>query len=196
MGITIQGDVYADSSAALGITQRTGNGKVRHLRVQALWVQEVRSTGRLGYKKILGILNPADILTKHVPGKLLDQHIKTLGMEFRGGRAHSAPSLCSLKVETSDSFEDHEEEKPNVPKSCLEFGGGCFELVTFSPIQMCRPIPAVGRQVPTSRARKTRAEERLHMTESVEVRGLNTPLLSFSMYRLLRRTPPPTNART
>ena len=126
MGITIQGDVYADSSAALGITQRTGNGKVRHLRVQALWVQEVRSTGRLGYKKILGTLNPADILTKHVPGELLDQHIKTLGMEFRGGRAHSAPSLCSLKVETSDSFEDYEEEEPNRPKSFLEIGGGCF----------------------------------------------------------------------
>ena len=28
MGITIQGDVYAESSAALGITQRSGNGKV------------------------------------------------------------------------------------------------------------------------------------------------------------------------
>ena len=107
----------------------------------------------------MGTLNPADILTKHVPGELLDQHIKTLGMEFRGGRAHSAPSLCSLKVETSDSFEDYEEEEPNRPKSCLEIGGGCFKLVRFSPIKMCRPIPALGRQVPTSRARKTRATE-------------------------------------
>ena len=39
MGINIGGEVYADSSAALGIAQRSGNGKVRHLRVQALWVQ-------------------------------------------------------------------------------------------------------------------------------------------------------------
>ena len=88
----------------------------------------------------MGILNPADILTKHVPGKLLDQHIKTLGMKFRGGRAHSAPSLCSLKVETSDSFEDYVEEEPDIPKSCLEFGGGCFKLVRFSPLRCVAPF--------------------------------------------------------
>ena len=33
MGIQIGGEVYADSCAALGIAQRTGIGKVRHLRV-------------------------------------------------------------------------------------------------------------------------------------------------------------------
>jgi hypothetical protein len=103
-------------------------------------------------------------------------------MEFRGGRAHSAPSLCSLKVETSDSFEDYGEEEPDIPKSCLEFGGGCFKLVRFSPIKMCRPIPAVGRQVPTTGAMKIRAAERLHFTESVEVKGLHTPLLSLEVY--------------
>ena len=56
------GKIYADSSAALGISNRTCTDKVRHLRVQALWVQEVRSTGRLA------LLSPADALMKHVPG--------------------------------------------------------------------------------------------------------------------------------
>ena len=68
VGMNMQGEILADSSAALGISSRTGMGKVRHLRIQALWVQEVRSTGRLSYKKVLGKLKPSDILTMHVPG--------------------------------------------------------------------------------------------------------------------------------
>ena len=58
MGVEAIGEVYADSSAALGIAQRQGMGKVRHIRTQALWVQEVRVTGRLAYKKVLGSRNP------------------------------------------------------------------------------------------------------------------------------------------
>ena len=55
MGIDAVGKVYADSSAALGIAQRQGMGKVRHIRTQALWVQKVCATGRRSYKKI-GVL--------------------------------------------------------------------------------------------------------------------------------------------
>ena len=91
---------FTDSSAALGIAQRQGMGKLRHVRTQALWVQEVRSEGRLGYKKVLGSRNPADALTKHMAGTLLDQHVATVGMEMRGGRADSAPTLDSVEAYT------------------------------------------------------------------------------------------------
>ena len=77
MAVTIGSETYADSSAALRITPRTGNGKVRHLRLQSLWVQEARSTGRLAHKKIQGTQNPTDILTTHVPADVLDAHMKT-----------------------------------------------------------------------------------------------------------------------
>ena len=63
MGIDAVGEVYADSSAALGIAQRQGMGKVRHIRSQALWVQEVRATERLSYKKVFVSRNRSDILT-------------------------------------------------------------------------------------------------------------------------------------
>ena len=39
MGMELGGEIYADSSVALGTSNRTVTGKVRHLRVQALWVQ-------------------------------------------------------------------------------------------------------------------------------------------------------------
>ena len=46
LGMKITGEVYAGSSAALGIAQRPGQGKTRHIRVHALWVQEVRCNRR------------------------------------------------------------------------------------------------------------------------------------------------------
>ena len=95
LGISLGGEVYAESSAALGISQRIGIGQVRHLR-QGLWVQETRISGRLAYHKVLGTKNPADVLTKHVPGELLERHLETLGAEMRGGRAELAPELMSL----------------------------------------------------------------------------------------------------
>ena len=42
------------STAALGIAQRAGIGKVRHLRTQGLWVQDVRISGRINYLKVWG----------------------------------------------------------------------------------------------------------------------------------------------
>ena len=71
-------------------------GKVRQIRTQALWVQEVRATGRPSYKKVLGSRNPSDVLTKHVAPTWLDHHLVTTGAEFRGGRADSAPALDEI----------------------------------------------------------------------------------------------------
>ena len=70
---------------------------MRHLRTQGLWVQEVRLSGRLSYKKVLGSKNPADVLTKHVPAELLQRHLETSGVVVSGGRAETAPELNSLE---------------------------------------------------------------------------------------------------
>ena len=97
LGRKLSGEVFTDSAAALGISQRAGIGKVRHLRTQGLWVQEVRVSGRLQYRKVLGTKNPSDVLTKHVPADLLEKHIETMGMTLPGGRAQIAPELNSLE---------------------------------------------------------------------------------------------------
>ena len=36
------GTMYADSTAALGIAKRKGTGKVRHININTLWIQEAR----------------------------------------------------------------------------------------------------------------------------------------------------------
>ena len=70
------------------------------MRTQALWVQEVRTEGRLGYKKVLGSRNPSDALTKYMPGPLLDKHMSTVGLDVRGGRADTAPTLDVIEAYT------------------------------------------------------------------------------------------------
>ena len=97
LSVEFEGEVFTDSSAALGKAHRAGIGKVRHLRAQGLWVQEVRATNRLKYLKVLGTKNPADVLTKHVPAELLGRHLQVTGMNATDGRAAAAPELNSLE---------------------------------------------------------------------------------------------------
>ena len=56
--------VYSDSSAARGIASRTGLGKIRHLDVRLMWVQELVKNGKIMLRKVKGTENPADMLTK------------------------------------------------------------------------------------------------------------------------------------
>ena len=53
-GMLAQGESMADSSAALGISNRSGIGKVRHLRIRTLGGQEVRSAGKCPTSRCLG----------------------------------------------------------------------------------------------------------------------------------------------
>ena len=39
-GVELEGRIYVDSSAAIGVAKRRGNGKLRHVRVGLLWIQE------------------------------------------------------------------------------------------------------------------------------------------------------------
>ena len=41
-GIELRGRIYIDSSAAIGVANRWGNGKLRRVRVGTLWIQEAR----------------------------------------------------------------------------------------------------------------------------------------------------------
>lgn len=85
-----------DSIAALGIVQRTGIGRMKHIHTQALWVQEASGTGRVPYKKIKGEANPADLLTKYVCCNLINRHFEFLGLIFSDGRAATAHSLDAI----------------------------------------------------------------------------------------------------
>ena len=52
-GVTREARVYVDSSAAIGTAQRRGNGKLKHVRVGTLWIQERVEAGELKMTKVL-----------------------------------------------------------------------------------------------------------------------------------------------
>eukprot|EP00973_Karenia_brevis_P065065 9035310-Karenia_brevis.AAC.1 len=62
-GKKCEGDVFVDSSAAIGMVRRKGNAKMRHVRVGMYWIQEQHESGALGYNKVPGPDNPADLMT-------------------------------------------------------------------------------------------------------------------------------------
>ena len=92
-GETSKIKMYADASAVIGICRRSGIGKVRHLAVGQLWVQERVRAGDLELYKIPGTVNPADALTKHLPRVVADGHLQTMSVMRVGGRASSAPHM-------------------------------------------------------------------------------------------------------
>ena len=57
-------ELHTDSSAALGIINRAGLGKLRHLEVGYLWLQAAVKAKRLRVRKVLGTENPADLLRR------------------------------------------------------------------------------------------------------------------------------------
>ena len=56
--------IWSDSSTAKGIAARRGLGKMRHVELRYLWVQEAVRRGRVRLEKVRGTENPADHLTK------------------------------------------------------------------------------------------------------------------------------------
>jgi hypothetical protein len=61
-----QARIFSDSSAARGMCKRTGVGKVKHMQVRFLWVQERVATKEISIESIDTTLNTADLGTKYL----------------------------------------------------------------------------------------------------------------------------------
>ena len=83
--------VKSDATAAIGIVGRLGLGKVRHLSVANLWIQQAARAGRVAYSKIPGQVNPADMFTKAVDSDTMRRHSRCIGQEEMDGRSLLAP---------------------------------------------------------------------------------------------------------
>ena len=94
-GLDYEGEVLVDSSAALGVVARKGAGKLRHVRVGQLWVQEKSENGELTYKKVNGTENPADLMTKSLTGYDINRYMFMAGQEHREGRADMGLKVSS-----------------------------------------------------------------------------------------------------
>jgi len=83
--------LFEDSSAAKGIADRTGLGKVRHIEVNQLWIQEKVRDKEIEINRVKGIENTADALTKHVDGEDIAKHLKGVNCYIGTGRHPEMP---------------------------------------------------------------------------------------------------------
>ena len=90
-GVNVNLVVKTDASAAKGIANRKGLGKVRHIAVNQLWVQDRVAKGDLTTKKVNGKENVADNLTKHVSVEDIRVHMHRTNQESTRGRHEIAP---------------------------------------------------------------------------------------------------------
>ena len=105
LGSIVKIRVHLDATAAKGIVEREGLGKIRHLDVDILWIQEQQARARLPLIKVLGTLNPADLMTKHLARADILKNLKIAGLVELDGRAEKAAQLHSV-VATLDKMED------------------------------------------------------------------------------------------
>ena len=86
--------VCTDSSAAKGVASRKGLGKVRHVEVNQLWVQEKVGDGEVELKKVDGQSNLADALTKYVDGDSIMKHMDGTSQLHAYGRHVIMPTIA------------------------------------------------------------------------------------------------------
>ena len=91
LGERVRVAIKSDATAAIGIVARVGLGKVRHLSVADLWIQQAARAGRVSYSKIPGQINPADLFTKAVDRETMERHMRCIGELVQEGRSAIAP---------------------------------------------------------------------------------------------------------
>ena len=83
--------ISSDATAATGMVRRQGLGRVRHLAVSDLWIQQRVRLGHLKVQKVAGKENPADAYTKVLSREHSEYLLGKLGYVFAPGRPAVAP---------------------------------------------------------------------------------------------------------
>ena len=83
MGWKLKARVWTDSSGAKSVAARRGLGKMRHIELKYLWIQEAVNKKRIFVMKVPGKMNPADQLTKAQSRSEYQELVKSAGGEIR-----------------------------------------------------------------------------------------------------------------
>ena len=96
LGVTYKGPIQinTDASAALGIGSRLGIGKVTHIEVNQLSLQDKVFVGEIARNKLGSTESNADALKKPVNAETLQHHVDHSGGERRRDRHRIAPEIA------------------------------------------------------------------------------------------------------
>ena len=96
-------EIKTDATAAIGIVNRVGVGKIRHIEVNQLWLQEKVFKGEIVVQKVDTKANLADALTKSLSEDEMAEHVRLCGSSVGKSRHPLAP-----RVEVVEYREDNE----------------------------------------------------------------------------------------
>ena len=74
-----------DSEAAKSFVSRRGLGRMRHIEVRELWLQEEVRRASVVVKKVAGLENPADLMTKFLARTEVVDRLHRMGIVWEGG---------------------------------------------------------------------------------------------------------------
>lgn len=92
LGEDVRIRLYTDSAAALGIMGRPGLGKLRHLEVGYLWLQDLVAFKKIDVAKVKGIEKFAGLGTKYHRSEDIDQYVRYSRYYSEDGRSSVVPS--------------------------------------------------------------------------------------------------------
>ena len=95
LGVEVQAAVH--THAAIGIVRRSGFGKLRHLNVRYLWLQDQVAAGNMALHKVQGLVNPGDLVTKRLAQAAVTKQFSSLDMWVESGRSsHSSDAELAV----------------------------------------------------------------------------------------------------
>ena len=86
LGVRLAGGglvLNTDSEAAKSFVSRRGLGRMRHIEVRELWLQEEVRKGRVVVKKVAGQQNPADLMTKFLTTSQVVDRLQRMGIVWK-----------------------------------------------------------------------------------------------------------------
>ena len=98
LGREMDARVHVDANAAKGIVERAGLDRVRHIDVNVLWLQEQEVRGKVPLHKVNGTKTPADVMTKNLDAKNIEEHMNRMNVMFMAGRSEKAANLYIVDI--------------------------------------------------------------------------------------------------
>ena len=72
--------IYSDSSSARAVVMRRGPGRLRHMEIRHLWLQDEMRSKRIEIRAVPTADNPADMMTKALGRKSLELQSARVGL--------------------------------------------------------------------------------------------------------------------
>ena len=82
-GIKVEVEIHSDATAAIGIASRQGLGRIRHIAVTDLWIQQRMKAGDIKAFKVDGMKNVSDLMTKPLDMPRMDMLLESIGVQVQ-----------------------------------------------------------------------------------------------------------------